>query len=133
MKNNNEEIYNFLKSSGFELIKKDASSFFDDYYDIFNSNVFQLRFSSSKSFATVDIRSNQQNEGWYDLALVKALLYNEISLNYVTTIEEHRSFLQKELSKVAELFDNRNYLSTKKRLEELGDKRVEQMFPGIRK
>ena len=133
MKKNNEKIYSFLKSNGFELIQKDTSAFFGDYYDIFTNDIFQLRFSSSKSFETVDIRSSKPNENWYDLALVKALLYAEKSLTNVTTIEEHRDFLQKELTNIADLFNDRNYLTTKKRLEELGNERAEQMFPGIRK
>lgn len=132
MKNNNEKIYSFLKSNGFELIQIDTSSFFGDYYDIFINDSFQLRFSSSKSFETVDIRSSRPNENWYDLALVKALLYDEKDLTKVTTIEEHRDFLQKELANITNLFNDRNYLTTKKRLEELGNERAEQMFPGIR-
>lgn len=130
---NNEKIYSFIKSNGFELIKENTSAFFEDYYDIFTNGSFQLRFSSSKSFETVDIRSCLPNENWYDLALVKALLYDEENLNNVTTIEEHRGFLQKELTNIAELFKGINYLATKKRLEELGNERAKQMFPGIRK
>jgi hypothetical protein len=130
---NNETTYSFLKSNGFELIKEDTSAFFGDYYDTFSNGLFQLRFSSSKSFETVDIRSNLPNENWYDLALVKALLYNEKKLNNVTPIEEHRDFLHKELTNIAELFKDKNYPATKKRLEELGNERAEQMFPGIRK
>lgn len=128
---NNEYIYNFLKSIGFELIKKDTSEFFGDYSYIFINNSFQLRFSSSKSFETVDIRSSLPNENWYDLALVKALLYDEKSLKNITTIEEHRYFLQKELINIAELFNDRNYVTTRNRLEELGNERAKQMFPGI--
>lgn len=130
---NNEKIYSFLNSNGFELIQKDTSAFFGDYYDIFTNGSFQLRFSSSKSFETVDIRSGLPNENWYDLALVKALLYDEERLNNVTTIEEHRDFLQKELTNIAELFKDRNYSATKKRLEELGNERAKQMFPGMKK
>ncbi len=125
---NNEKIYSFLKSNGFELIQKDTSAFFGDYYDVFANDFFQLRFSSSKSFETVDIRHNQLNENWYDLALVKALLYNERNLNHVTTIEEYWFFLQKGLANIAELFNERNYPATKKRLEELGNERAKQMF-----
>ncbi|QED38951.1 hypothetical protein FK178_15035 [Antarcticibacterium arcticum] len=130
---NNEKTYSFLKSNGFELIQKDTSDFFGDYYDIFSNGFFQIRFSSSKSFETVDIRSNLPNENWYDLALVKALLYDEKKLNSTTTIEEHRDFLQKEFTNIAELFNDRNYLVAKKSLEEVGNERAKQMFPGIRK
>lgn len=131
--NNNKKIYGFLKSNGFELIEKDTSEFFGDYYDTFSNGFFQLSFSSSKSFEAVDLRSNQPNESWYDLALVKALLYDEKYLNNVTTVEEQKDFLQKEFTNIAKLFSDRNYPATKKRLEELGNERAEQMFPGMRK
>ena len=103
MKKNNEKIYGFLRSNDFELIRKDTSAFLGDYYDIFTNGSFLLKFSNSKSFETIDIRNSKPNENFYDLALVKALLYD------------------------------RNYLTTKKRLEELGNERVKQMFPSIRK
>ncbi|MBQ20021.1 MAG: hypothetical protein CMD31_04640 [Flavobacteriales bacterium] len=127
--NNNEIIYSFLRSNGFRLVDKDISMSFGDYYDILTNDSFELRFSSSKSFETVDIRSSQLNENWYDLALVKALLYNEKKLNNITTIEEHGIFLRRELVNIVELFDGKNYLITKKKLEELGNERVKQMFP----
>jgi len=130
---NIEKIYNFLKSNGFELIQEDTSEFFGDYYNIFTNGSFQLRFGSSKSFETVDIQSDLPNENWYDLALVKALLYDEDKLNNATTIEEHRDFLKKELNNISELFNDRNYLATKRRLEELGNERVKQMFSGMKK
>ena len=128
---NKKKILRFLKSNGFELIEKDTSAFFGDYYDTFSNGIYQLRFSSSKSFETVDIRSNQPNESWYDLALVKALLYDKKNLNNVTTVEEHKDFLQKELTNITDLFGDRNYPATKMRLEELGTERAEQMFPGM--
>lgn len=130
---NNKNIYSFLKSSGFKLIQKDTSAFFGDYFDILTNDSFQLRFSSSKSFETADIRSNLSNENWYDLALVEALMYDKKNLNNITNIEEHRDFLQKELTNITELFNDKNYLTTKKRLDELGNERVKQMFSGIRK
>ncbi|MBK1442508.1 hypothetical protein JHJ32_21090 [Parapedobacter sp. ISTM3] len=106
MNKNNEKIYSFLKLNGFELVQKDTSSFFGDYYDIFTNNSFQLRFSSSKSFETVDIRSSNPNDNWYDLALVKTLLYDEKNLTKATTIEEHKDFLQEELYDTPYLLDN---------------------------
>lgn len=61
MKNKNESIFDFLKSNGFKLIGKDVSASLGDYYDTFANDIFELRFSSSKSFETVDIHSVQQN------------------------------------------------------------------------
>lgn len=130
---NNETLYSFLKSLGFERIKEGTSTFFGDYYDVFANENFQLRISSSRSFETMDIRSSKPSENWYDLALLKAHLFNEKNLTNVTTIEEHRCFLQNELSNITELFNDLNYITTKRRLEELGNKRAKQMFPEIGK
>lgn len=124
-------IYNFLESIGFRLTKKDTSSFFGDYYDIFNYLDLQLRFSQSKSFESIDVRKNLSGEEWYDLALVKALLYDETVVNKVTTVEEYSAFLEKEINSIVELFEDKDYPNTKKRLYELGIERVKQMFPGI--
>ncbi|MEO9051036.1 MAG: hypothetical protein ABI280_04530, partial [Ginsengibacter sp.] len=96
-------IFTLLRAIGFELIEKDTSAFFGDYSDIFTNDSFQLRFCSSKSFETIDIRSNHPNESWYDLTLVKALLYDEKRLNIVATIEDYEIFLQNELTNIAEL------------------------------
>lgn len=60
-------------------------------------------------------------------------MYDEKNLNSATTVEEHGDFLQKELINICELFNYRYYQTTKKRLDELGDKRAEQMFPGMKK
>jgi hypothetical protein len=126
---NKENTYSFLKSNGFKLIEQDTSEYFGDYYDTFANDAFELRFSSSKSFETVDIRSIGEKGNWYDLSLVKALLHNEEKLNNVTTIEEHNDFLKKELDRISDLFSKRNYPTTKRKLEELGNKRAKQMFP----
>ena len=130
---NNEILYQFLRSKGFQLIKENTSPYFGDYYDVFSNGAFQVMFRSDKSFEMADIRSNLPNEDRYALALVKAMLYDEKELNVVTTINELRDFLQKELSNIPDLFNNKNYPATKKRLEELGNERAEQMFPGMRK
>ena len=129
---NNKKIYSFLNSNGFELLEKDTSAYFGDYYAIFSNNVFQLRFSSSKSIETVDIRNNWPEESWYDLALVKALLHNDANLSLEITIDEYNDFLQTEFNDVATLFSDAHYLRTKKKLNELGSERVKQMFPNIK-
>jgi hypothetical protein len=128
---NKENALNFLKLNGFVLIETDTSAFFGDHYDIFTDGIIQLRFNSSKSFNTVEIRSNLPNKNWYDLALVRAMLHDEKDLNKVITIEDYWDFLQKELTSIAELFNNKNYPNTKLRLEELEDQRAKQMFPSF--
>lgn len=129
---NDEKVYDTLMSNGFKLVTKDVSAFFGDSYDVFSNGIIQLRFSSSKSFKSIDIRDNHLDENWYDLALVKALLYDEKNLNHVTTFEEYKDFLQNELINIVKLFVDNNYLTTQKRLEELGNERAKQMFPMVK-
>lgn len=126
---NNEQVYYFLKAKNFELFKEHTSEFFGDYYDILSNGSFQLRFSSSKSVQTVDIRKNLPNEDWYDLALVRALLYNEKNLTNVIDIEEYIDFLQKEFPNIEQHFTDNHYPAAKRILEELGNERAKQMFP----
>lgn len=127
-----KKIYRFLKLNGFELIEKDTSAFFGDYCDVFINENLLLRINSSKSFVSFDLRINQVNEDWYDLALVKIMLYNEKKTNSIATIEEIMDFLQNELATIIDLFKDINYLNTKKRLDQLENERVKQMFPKMR-
>src|SRR6218665_1524950 len=108
---NKDELYDILRSSGFKLIEQDTSKYFGDYYDTFANDAFELRFSSSKSFEEVDIRSNEEK------------------LSIATAIEEHNKFLKKELHRIGILFSKKNYSATKKKLDELGNERAKQMFP----
>lgn len=59
-------------------------------------------------------------------------MHDEKILNNLIIVGEHKDFLQKELTNIAKLFNDRNYPATKKRLEELGNERAKQMFPGMR-
>jgi hypothetical protein len=123
------EIEEFLNSKGFKLLTSNDSNYFGEHFEIFRGNSFDLRLSSSKSFETIDIRSLLPNDEWFDLALVKALIYNEEKLNKVTSMAEYIDFVKNDIEKITELF-NSNYLLVKEQLQKLGKKRAQQMFPG---
>lgn len=124
-----EEIYNFLIASGFEMTKEELSPFFDDYYAVFGNQAIQLRFSRDKSFEAVDIRNNGAEEEWYDLTLLEALLCGERSLNKVIPMKEQISFLLTDFLNIMDLFEEKNYPATKKKLHALQTKRVKHLFP----
>lgn len=124
-----ENMNSFLMSNGFDLVEQEISEYFGDYYETFTNNIFELRFSKSKSFETVDIRSIAEKINWYDLALVKAVLHNEEKLDNITPIEEYYHFLKNEFDDICNLFSDKNYPATKMKLDELGNKRAMQMFP----
>lgn len=128
---NKEDINSFLESNGFKLIDRDESEYLGDYFYTYSNDSIKLRFVSDKSFKSIDIKNIKDKESWYDLALLKALIYQEQKLNVVTSIEELIEFLKKELENIEKLFSNENYFNTKNKLDDLGNKRVKQMFPKI--
>ena len=125
------KLYDFLKLNGFNLLEQSTSEYFGDYSDLFECEDFGLRFSSSKSDETVDIYSLSDKEEVFDLALLKALIFKEKILNVPTTIDEYYKFLKNELHQIKVLFLKINYLKTKKGLDDLGNERAKQMFPGM--
>jgi hypothetical protein len=129
---NNMDIYIYLESKGFYLLKNEKGNSFGDYYDVFTNNIFVIRLIKDKSIETIDVQSSLDNNGtWYDLALVKGLLHNESQLNYTMSIEQYCVFLINNIENINSLFDKENYLLTESRLKELGWKRAKQMFPSF--
>ena len=123
------EIVDFLKSNGFKLIEQNNSSYFNDFYKILTNENLELRISSTKSFESIDVRSASERGKWFDLALIKSLLYNENNLNKVTTAKEYTNFLINDFNSINQLFMDLFYTKTKIQLNELGVKRAKQMFP----
>lgn len=123
--------YDNLVSNGFKLIDKDTSEYFGDYYKTYSNGEIVIRFSSSRSFKTVDISNVLDVSRWIDLALIKALIEDEQNLSKVTTVDEYNDFLENRLPKICDLLSKSNYYSTKKKIEKLEDKRVKQMFPNF--
>ena len=68
---------------------------------------------------------------WFDLALIMAEIYNEQDLTKVITINQFKIFLETHLLKIGELLNAQNYNLTKKKIEVLEHKRVQQMFPNL--
>lgn len=123
--------YDFLNSKGFKLIDNDTSEYFGDYYDTYSNGKIVIRFSSSQSFKTVDVAINLDFNRWIDLALIKALVYDEQDLSKITTVNEYNNFLESHLSKICDLLSKSNYYANKKKIEKLEDKRAKQMFPNL--
>lgn len=121
-------LNNFLINRGFELTEQDVSKYFGDFIYIYSDGNINVRLISDKNMESIDISSVLHPNEWYDLSLVKNLLYNESVVNSIIVIENYIGFLQKNLAKITELFNGEGYPITKKRLEELGNARSEQMF-----
>lgn len=128
---NREDINIFLESNAFKLIDRNESESFGDCFYTYANDLIKLRFVSDKSFKSIDITNNNDNKNWYDLALLKALIYQEQNLNLVTSIEELIIFLNKEINYINQLFDKDNLRKTNNALEKLRNIRMKQMFPNV--
>jgi hypothetical protein len=123
--------YDFLNSKGFKLINNDTSEYFGDYCATYSDGEIVIRFSSSQSFKTIDVANKLDFNRWIDLALIKALINDEQDLSKVTKVSEYNCFLEKHFFKICELLSSQNYFTTKKKIEVLENKRVEQMWGNI--
>jgi len=124
-------IYIYLKSKGFHSIKTEASNVFGDYYDVLSNNIINLRFIKDKSIKSIDISKAACDNMWYDLSLVKCLLSKEMITNGALTFEQYNEFLEANVDTFNILFNDDNYIITQQQLEELKNKRAQQMFPWL--
>lgn len=129
MQDNRNKLIEFFVQKEFTLEKEELSQSFGDYYLIMVSPYFRVMISRDKSFESIDISNLFDENNWYDLGLVKALILNEEKLNEPLPIEASLAFFEEYFDKIKMLFDNKNYKATKDKLEELRRKRVKQMFP----
>jgi len=124
------QIDAFLKAHGFLLVKNEVSDSFGDYYTVFSNGVIKLRFIKDKSTKAVDVGSALcNNEVWYDLSLVKNMLYCDDQLNVALTFEQYQEFLVANIDRLNSLFNYDSYKTTIEKLEELQNQRAKQMFP----
>ena len=124
-----EKFNKFLASIGFELIEEYLSPFFGDFSDTYSNENVYIHVVSDRSIISIHVSSLEDKEVWFDLGLLTDLLSDEQDLTKVKTEEEHRDFLETHLSDIYDLFSKKNYFSTKKRLNLLGEKRAKQLFP----
>lgn len=115
--------YNFIVTEG-----AFTPDIFGNFFVVFSSPYFLVRYARDRSILTVDIASNTESSNWYDMALVKALLNKEKVLNVSISVEELNSFLDEHFSIIATIFNGENYPSTKRMLEELENERSKQIF-----
>ncbi len=125
----NKRDYNYLVGSGFHIFEQKTSELFGDYYDVLASPNYELIFSSSKSFKSLNIRKTGDEGEGFDFALVRALILNEYCLNKQLSVETLVLFLKENFEKVNNLFVDNNYRTTKANLEKLESERARQMFP----
>ena len=103
-----ENIYNFLQSERFIHEGKSTSDFFGDSYDLFQKGTLKIRFSNSRSTQMVDVGCSFDDNNWYDLALVKALLEGGRKLDKETSFDEHIYFLSENITSIMKTILSRN-------------------------
>jgi hypothetical protein len=126
-----ENINTFLNTHNFELIEQKSSTNFGDQSKVFSDNNMCIRISTIRSVFTIDACNFEDNDNWFDLALLKALLYNEKQLNKPLNKTDYLTFLENEIDVIKKLFVLPNYSLIKLKLHELEKLRVKQMFPNL--
>jgi len=125
--------YPFLEKKGFTVTSQLSGGYLpNDYVVTLESPYFFMKYGLEKFTAFMEISSISDKDNWHDLALVKALLYNEEVSNKKPDTAELENFLQTDFDKIKILFDITNYPQTKEKLNDLVQIRLQQMFPGLK-
>ncbi|MCZ4245438.1 hypothetical protein [Pedobacter punctiformis] len=122
-------LKDLLIANHFELIEDINSGSFGDFYCTYSNGDVLIRMVRDRSSTSLDIGTIKDNKLWFDLGLIKALIYKENDLKKVFAIEDSINFLEQHLQLIKMLFNHEKYSSTKAALEDLENKRVAQMFP----
>jgi len=92
-----------------------------------------FRFVKDRSIMSIDVKCDlEKSEIWYDLALIKNLLYNETQLDIALSFEQYCEFLKSEIDNITNLFNFNDNSNTQKKLKNLLEKRAKQMFPWLK-
>lgn len=114
-------------SIGFSLKDEGKSPNFGDCFVIFSNGLISFKFSRTKSFWMADIGRDGDYIRWYDLSLVRAMIFNEERLVAPITQDECLNLIEYHITKLVYLFTE-DYYNTQNNLEKLEKERVEQLF-----
>ena len=125
--------YPFLEDHGFVVTSEISGGYLpDDYIVALTSSYFFLKYGLERFTPFIEIASNNDNDRWYDLTLVKALLHEGTTLDKKPDTSELELFLKSDFPKIKDLFSSVNYPQTKVKLDDLIKIRLRQMFPGLK-
>ena len=137
-----DRLYDFLIGD-FGLVKVEEKydpKAFGNFFITLSAKYFFLRYVNDRSYLTIEIASHSEPTMWYDLSFIRSLIYNHDNINQddrsidnITRIEEFHNFLRKDFDLISDLFNNDNYIDTRKKLDELLKQQFDQKFPGMRK
>ncbi len=115
---------------GFSLESQNKSGSFGDFVSTYNSPYFRLRIVGDRGQKRIDLAFNDQPREWFDLCLVRFSLGQEKDDLAQIPFEDGISFLEKNFTKIREIFFGANSSQMKARLQAMGTARAKKMFPG---
>lgn len=130
---NNENIYNYLKSIGFNIVDQNMKRNLGERYHLLTNQSLELKFSKpdkehkrDKPSEKIEIR--KPGEDWINMELIKILLCNETDFSVKITAEELKTFIQYNMDSISNLFTDDNYLTTKEKLKNIIQQRLKFKF-----
>ncbi len=126
-----DRIIKFLTKNDFHITNQDLSTNLGNKLIVCTDNNVNFRIIVDRSFLSVDISSTKDDECWFDLSLVKALLDNDKQFNKRFEPDDYICMLENELELIIKLFEFSSYPSTKVKLQNLEKDRVKYIFPGL--
>jgi len=128
---NYERIHRFFTDLGFSIYRTERFDSFGDYIIEACSPYFCLKGVSDRSVESLEARSLNDSENWYDMGLVMTCAGQKGKLHEAVNLETDMKFVETHLDELITMFDEENYPTTKTRLEKLGMLRAKEAFPGL--
>lgn len=134
IKINNETIVRFNDLMAEQGLKEVEFSYYEqsfgNYIFIFENKFLRFRLSSDKGEENIDIQQILDPDDWFDFQIVYCFLETKEVLTEPIEIENQLAYIGKNFSKIAGLFRDEVYETTKLSLSKLRKERARQMFPG---
>jgi len=128
----NKILNDLLIANDFELIENVNHQSFGDFYSTYSNGNVLIRIVKDRSSISVALGMTEDKGQWFDLSLVKALIFDENVLNKTFNIDDSIYLLKQHLEIIKVLFSPEKYSATKILLENLEILRMQQMFPSIK-
>lgn len=124
-----QEINTLMSERGFNLLRKDSSDQEETIYRTYARDNIGIRIVLDEEHGAIEVRKFDDEEDWFDLAVVKALLFQEDNLLEEMSNRKYFKFLERHFDHILDLFSEEHYSYFKACLLDLYDLKYELMFP----
>ena len=127
-------LVQYLTNNGFRLIDQSTPPQpFGNFYYTFSNGMILVEVSRDRSFDAVDVFRADDKDEKFDLLEIKKLLQYDDNFIQVDNFEVLVDYFVENIDEIMQLFNNDQYIETKKCLNELQRCKVNQMFPEDRR